>query len=257
MVVVEDICVRMVRWTATAGGELGGEGHTAHGGTVVRRAVTWLVMRVVMAAAHGRRMVITTSIPRPARHVARRRRPLSSSLDREWRTVCHRARVVAEARRWGVTDQPFANLDELLVLAGYGMAPSAPANDVLRRLVDVAHHDELAARVVLQRLMPGLLAIVRRRRDADADGSFEELVGAACLAIHAYCTERRPERIAANLVRDAGYRAFTAPRRRRSATEISIDPRTLDETPAVVVVSACEELAGLMADAREAGVDRP
>ena len=142
------------------------------------------------------------------------------------------------------------------MLAGFGLPPSAAANDVLGRLVDVAHDDELAERVVLERLLPGLLAIVRRRPTLDAHGSLEELIGAACLAIHAYDTARRPHRVAANLVREASYRAFTAPLRRRSASEVCIDPHALDETPAVVVVSSAEELALLLAEARAAGVDQ-
>jgi len=185
----------------------------------------------------------------------RRRHPLSTLLEDEWRTLRRRSAVVARARGWGVTEQPFADLDELLAHAGYGRENCDDANAVLRRLVDVAHRDELATRVVLQRLLPGLLAIVRRRHDDDQQGSLEELIGAACLAVQTYRTDARPQRVAANLVRDASYRAFTAPRRRRSATEIAIDPHSLDETPAVIVLSSGEELALLLAEARAAGID--
>jgi DNA-directed RNA polymerase specialized sigma24 family protein len=104
---------------------------------------------------------------------------------------------------------------------------------------------------VLQRLLPGLLAMVRRRGDA---GAFEELIGAAWLAIRSYRTDRRPERIAANLVHDAAYATFTAPRRRRSASEVAIDPRWLDESPAEVVVGPFEELVALLAEARADGL---
>ena len=142
------------------------------------------------------------------------------------------------------------------MLAGFGIAPAVATNEVLRRLVEVAHDDELAERVVLERLMPGLLGIVRKRPCVDPHGSLEELIGAACLAIHAYDTTRRPYRVAANLVRDAGYKAFTAPLRRRSASEVCIDPHVLDETPAVVVISSAEELALLLAEARAAGIDQ-
>jgi DNA-directed RNA polymerase specialized sigma24 family protein len=178
-------------------------------------------------------------------------RCLSARLDREWDLLRSRDRAVTRARAWGVTDRPFADLDELLALAGHHTARTAEANAVLGRLVEAAHADELASRIVLQRLLPGLLAIVRRR---GPDGQFEELIGAAWLAIRSYRTERRPERIAANLVRDAAYSAFTAPQRRRSASEVAIDPRVFEETPADDSVGACEELAMLLADARGAGV---
>jgi len=164
--------------------------------------------------------------------------------------------VLERARQWDVTDQPFDDLDQLLVLAGHRVTPTPATDAVLGALVEVGRSDELATRVVLQRMLPGLLAIVRKRRRVDAiDGSFEELLGAAWLVIRAYRPSDRPTRVAANLVRDAGYRAFIAPARRLSAKEISIDPRTLDETPAVIVVSSCEELAMLLAEARASGLD--
>jgi hypothetical protein len=126
-------------------------------------------------------------------------------------------------------------------------------NEVLRRLARLGRHDELAARVVLQRELPGLLAAVARRRRSP-DGAFEELVGAAWVTIRSSRTRWDHEQVAANIVRDAAYRAFTAPFRRRSATEIAVDPHTLDETPAVCEVSAGEELATLLAEARAEGV---
>ena len=185
------------------------------------------------------------------RHPASRTGSLAARLDREWDVLRSRARVVARARAWGVTNSPFADLDELLALAGHGTARSPEANAVLGRLVDVARVDELASRVVVQRLLPGLLAIVRRR---GADGGFEELIGAAWLAIRSYRTDRRPERIAANLVHDAAYTAFIAPQRRRSASEVAIDPQRFEDTPAEIVVASCEELANLLAEARKAGL---
>jgi hypothetical protein len=180
---------------------------------------------------------------------------LSARLDREWRSLSRRPDHIARARAWGVTTTPFADLDGLLALAGYRLDHSGERNAVLVALVRRGGHDDLAARIVLQRVMPGLLAVIRRRGWSD-DGSFEELVGAAWLAIRGSRAERAPEQIAANIVRDAAYRAFTAPRRRRSATEVSVDPKTLDETPAVHRVSACEELAVLMSDAIAAGLPR-
>ena len=178
-------------------------------------------------------------------------RCLSARLDREWELLRSRNRVVARARSWRVTDRVFADLDELLALAGHRTERTAEANAVLGRLVDAGRVDQLASRVVLQRLLPGLLAIVRRR---GPEGELEELIGAAWLAIRTYRTDRRPQRIAANLVRDAAYIAFTAPRRRRSASEVAIDPRRFDETPADESMNAFEELAMLLAAARGAGL---
>jgi hypothetical protein len=184
---------------------------------------------------------------RTERHV------LSVRLDREWRDLARRADAVARARSWRVTDEPFGDLDELLLLLGYHTAHTPACNERLLRVVEIGRWDELAARVVLQRVLPGLLAVIRRRRRSH-DGSFEELVGAAWLAIRACRTDTCPEQVAANVVRDAAYRAFTAPRRRKSATEIAVDPHTLEETADVPQIGPCEELATLLADAREFGV---
>lgn len=201
------------------------------------------------------RSLSPTSPASPA--ARRRRRPLSSRLDDEWQVLRRRPAVLAHTIAWHVTDTPIEDLDDLLRMCGWRTTPSPAANELLRRLVEHARTDELAARVVLQRILPGLLAIVRRRRrDADPEGCFEELVGAAWLVINAYRADRRRDRVASNLVRDASYRAFTAPSRRRSATEVCVDPHMLDETPAVVVLSSGEELATLMAEGRLAGVDR-
>jgi hypothetical protein len=176
---------------------------------------------------------------------------LSTRLDREWRLLRSRPGVVARARTWGVTSRPFADLDELLALAGHRTPRTAEANAVLGRLVAAARSDELASRVVVQRLLPGLLAVARRRTSS---GGFEELIGAAWLAIRAYHPDRRPERIAANLVHDAAYCAFIAPERRRMASEVPFDPHRFDEIPADDLPPACMELASLLAEARRAGL---
>ena len=107
---------------------------------------------------------------------------LSLHLALEWRALQARPDAVDRARRWRVTDAPFADLDELLRLAGFGAPHTTAGNEVLRRLARLGRQDELAARVVLQRVLPGLLATVARRRRSP-DGAFEELVGAAWLTI--------------------------------------------------------------------------
>ena len=188
-------------------------------------------------------------------HISTSQRCLSARLDDEWATIRTRPRLVARARAWAVTDVPFDDLDELLALAGYRVQSTPARNDVLARLVAIARRDELAARIVMQRVLPGLLAIVRRRREpGGTHGAFEELIGAAWLAIRSCRADRQPEHVAAAIVRDAAYRAFVAPVRRLAATEVSVDPRTLDETPFTVILSPCEELATLLGDARTAGL---
>lgn len=177
---------------------------------------------------------------------------LSHRLDLDWRALRRRPGALVRANTWRVVPWVIADLDDLLGACGFRVTHTAERNDVLARLVTLAHGDDLAARVVLQRVLPGLIGIARTRRVFERD-AFEELIGAAWLTIRR-CRPQDKRQLAANLVRDAAYRAFTAPGRRLSSTEVAVDPHVLDEEPAVDRTGPCEELATLLADARAAGV---
>ena len=95
---------------------------------------------------------------------------------------------------------------------------------MLRRLVIRAADDELAARIVLQRVLPGLLALVRRRQSRFGDDMLEHLVAAAWIAIRTFAPNRRPACMAAALIGEADHACFCRPGRRRSTTEVTFDP---------------------------------
>jgi hypothetical protein len=155
-----------------------------------------------------------------------------------------------------VTPRPFRTLDELLRLSGFNTASSAEADDVLRRLVIVAADEPLAARIVLQRLLPGLLAIVRQeqQRDRGVD-AFDLLAGEAWLAIVSYRADRRPTEIAARLLNDARHRAFTTPRRRDDRSLVDFVPTAMLDLPREPQPSsAFEELTVVLREAREDGL---
>jgi hypothetical protein len=155
-----------------------------------------------------------------------------------------------------VTPRPFRSLDELLGLAGFKSAHSAEADGVLRRLVVIAAAEPLAARIVLQRLLPGMLAIVRReqQRDRSVD-AFDLLVGEAWLAIVSYGVDRRPTDIAARLLNDARHRAFTTPRRRTERSpEDYVPTATLDLPLLPQPGSSFEELTIVLRQARQDGL---
>jgi hypothetical protein len=186
----------------------------------------------------------------------RRHRSLSARLDREWEQLRHRPAVLARARSWQVTPEPFASLDELLRLAGFRTAPSDAADEVLRRLVAIAAVEPLAARIVLQRLLPGLLAIVRREqlRDRWFD-AFDLLAAEAWLAIVSYRVDRRPTDVAARLLNDARHRAFTTPRRKRQRSrEDLVPPAQLDVPRPALPGSDFEELMIVLRSARHGGL---
>jgi hypothetical protein len=170
---------------------------------------------------------------------------IAPALRREWQRLRFRPELVAIARSWHVTERPFDDLDELLALAGYQSA-DADGPHVLRRLVERAADDELAARIVLQRILPGLLSVVRRRSPAGrTDGVLEELVGTAWITIRTFDTRRRPACLAAALICGAEHRAFRGPQRRLAALEVPIDPRRATAA-GERHVSAADELADVL-----------
>jgi DNA-directed RNA polymerase specialized sigma24 family protein len=183
-------------------------------------------------------------------------RHLSARLDREWEQLCRRPAVVERAQSWQVTATPFSSLGELLRLAGYRVAPTPEADEVLRRLVLVAADDPLAARIVLQRILPGLLVIVRREqlRDRDVD-ALDVLAAEAWLAIVTYRADVRRNDVAAKLLNDARHRAFTNPRRRQDHTrEDVVAPGRLDLPRLPQPGSSFEELTMVLRDARRDGL---
>jgi hypothetical protein len=187
-------------------------------------------------------------------------RPL---LDREWDRLRHRPSAVARARSWQLTHAWFDDLDGLLQLAGHGVASTAQSDDVLRRILHVGRHDELAARIALQRILPGLLAVVRRRAAGAGGphGLLEELVGAAWISIRSYDLDRRPSSLAAALVWSAEHRAFRTGTHRRAAAERAVSSATTSSwteelaDPSTLRRGPDEELFEVLSDARSAGID--
>jgi DNA-directed RNA polymerase specialized sigma24 family protein len=90
--------------------------------------------------------------------------------------------------------------------------PAAPneKDDVLRALVRVAPSEPFAARAVLQALLPGLKTLSRRlvRHGRSRGDVWQHLLATAWERIVTYPLERRPRRIAANLLLDTLHAAL-------------------------------------------------
>jgi DNA-directed RNA polymerase specialized sigma24 family protein len=194
----------------------------------------------------------TPSTRRPPRPLRPRAAPrpgyqLHPRLRDEWDHLAGQPELVARARSWDITDQPFDDLDELLTLAGNDVMGDPRCDVVLRRLVELAPSDVLAARIVLQRLVPGMLARVRflRRRGTHAE-VFEELAGAAWITIREFDPRRQPSCLAAALLAGTEYRAFGRDRRRLPKEPRPVNALIFDEHPIDIQPSAVEELADLV-----------
>ena len=189
----------------------------------------------------------------------------SHRLDAEWRHLRTARRSVDRARSWGDghPDHPLStivatstDLDDIVRATQRGARPAGVDDVILLRLVDLARADELAGRIVVQRLLPGLISrSLRYRGFRDSIDPVELAVPAVWLAIRAYDTDRRRHHVAASLLSDAVFQAFRRPIRRRSSTELALPDRVFvglasDDGP----TNAVEELAAVVRDARFAGL---
>jgi DNA-directed RNA polymerase specialized sigma24 family protein len=128
-----------------------------------------------------------------------------AQLEVDWERDARR-RVRARLRRWRAVEPTlarFSNGDELLAML-HGPAGASEKDGVMLALVRLARSEQLAGRVVLQALLPGLKMLWRRlfRGDASRAEIWQLLLAAAWERIVTYPVERRPGRIAANLLLD-------------------------------------------------------
>lgn len=144
-------------------------------------------------------------------------------LDAEWHRMRHSSRVLRQVNSWGLQDRAFNSLDEVLQAAGFRGAKCDPVSDqVLAAIVRRAATDPLAARIVLQRVIPPIIALAQRRGRTFNIG-FDDALGTALShaweVIRSYPIARRPIKIAVNIVRDTEYFAFSRDGRRRPQHE--------------------------------------
>ncbi|TPW12016.1 MAG: hypothetical protein FD127_2894 [Acidimicrobiaceae bacterium] len=194
--------------------------------------------------------------PDPSRHLVVR-------LQREWDRLSRSPRSVRRARTWGWQFQYIESLDDALALTGYSRSASERASarlvdgdEALGQLVHLARHDELAARLLLQRLLPGIAAAARKHSGGSrrVNDALDEVVAIAWTVIRTFPVERRPRFLAANLLRDIEYRAFVQPWR-RMATFVPQPSHSFDLAASPPPpVSATDELAELLDLAEQSGL---
>lgn len=169
---------------------------------------------------------------RPGQNPSGSSLPTATRLWLDWADLSSRRRNIVRANSWSLPGEPVTHLDQVLERSGYGQGPTDEDCDAyLSALTGLAHHDPLAGRIVVQRILPGLISTaIRRGRivHAGASGALDELVSAAWMVISRYPIDRRPHRVAANLLRDIEYQAFVRDSRtKRSRVEFASDNTTL------------------------------
>jgi DNA-directed RNA polymerase specialized sigma24 family protein len=128
------------------------------------------------------------------------------ALEREWAQL-ERSLLVGRYREWARDEPALARVSgagAMVRLLHAAQTSPAEKDEVLCALLRLAREDALAARAVLTALMPGLKSIARRllvdvRRREDV---WQLLLANAWEQIRAYPLERRPRRVAANLLLD-------------------------------------------------------
>lgn len=138
-------------------------------------------------------------------------------LESEWAVLARCPRMAETLARWGGED-PALRFDDLtsLVTSVERRDAGARATDrILAALARRAPADVGAARVLLQLLLPGCKSLVRRYRIGDRDERAAFVAASAYDRIRTYPIERRPEKIAANVLLDVRHRLI------RSAVEVS------------------------------------
>ena len=195
-----------------------------------------------------------------------RRGTILDRLAAEWQHITIRAADLDAVRRWGLPGGPIESLDDVLRRSGYiaanGAGTKARSDAVadhdsyLLHLLGMARHDPLAARIVLQRILPALWAMARRHALTHAAqlDLLDELIGNAWPAIRSYPIERRPRCVVPNLVRDIGFQTIVRPLRRRNAGERPTTHDMLLDREDVVSIEPLDELVALLSDARASGM---
>lgn len=146
-----------------------------------------------------------------------------------------------------------ADLDDVNIASQ--RTASDNGDSVLLALVAAARHDRLAGRILVQRLLPGLVsASAKYRFLCEGADPAEHAVGGLWIAIRRYDHARRTRHVAASLISDTVFATFRRQTRLRSATEESVEPATFDDDASDPTTAPIAELAAVIRDAAQAGV---
>lgn len=211
------------------------------------------------ATASGTTGNRTATIPRHPTY--RHATPLLAELDREWARMRRRPQVLRRVRSWSIDPvlAPFvtdiADLDGLVHATQPGIAGGRTGDDVLGCLLMLAGDEELAGRIVLQRMLPGLISRSRRWNGHRGADVCDIAIGAAWLAIRTFDVGARSRHVAPALIADALWIAFRRDSRRMTEQEVPVPGSVLMAYPAQPrEIAPIEALAGTLRAARRAGV---
>ncbi|MFZ8998486.1 MAG: hypothetical protein ACO3D0_08950 [Ilumatobacteraceae bacterium] len=168
-------------------------------------------------------------------------------VNREWARLHGDPAACRRASTWNLLTEPVDDLDRLIDLVGPD-DPERRAEPALHQLVALARTDDLATRIVLQRLLPDLVRVHRRRSwQGWTDVGLGDLLATGWIAIRTYNPARRPSRLAASLVSDVEYNEYRAALRRRGQ-HLPVDPVGFERLTADDDHDAATELQHLLVE---------
>jgi hypothetical protein len=195
---------------------------------------------------------------------------LFATLSIEWADLV-RSPAMSEALRGWALEDPRLRFGTMGDLVAAVERRDDRSHDVLAALAGRAPTDDLAARTLLQLLVPALSALARRLWAlGDADERAAAVVATAYERIRTYPIERRPRHVAANVVWDTTQRLLASISRQapnRKVRGVAVDEsgalgreqcddergRCWGRSELDEPASAAEELIGLLAWARRRG----
>ncbi len=177
----------------------------------------------------------------------------------EWEQLRSRRTTLRTVNSWDFMPRRVVDLDEVLELCGFGRAVDDVDGDrLLWHLVKQAETCDVAARIVLHRILPALMAMAKRRGQL-AHGGMEaamtDILATAWCVIREYPHHRRHHKVAANLVRDTEYHAFVRHHRLRHVDETQVGDEMLQRMIESNQEDDSREIVDVLNDAAEMGVD--
>ncbi|HEX7298905.1 MAG TPA: hypothetical protein VF257_07840 [Solirubrobacteraceae bacterium] len=179
-------------------------------------------------------------------------------LEHDWRRELASAALARRLAAWQAIEaalRPFADPVGVVRFLRRS-APGERQDRVLLALLARAAHDPAAARLVLHALLPGLKRLSARLLidTRDQEELWSALLAAAWQRIRGYPIDRRPRRVAANVLLDVMHDAVAA-RRRAVRDRNELDPAP--GTPPATRTEIDTDVEALLARAVHAGALNP
>ncbi len=177
-------------------------------------------------------------------------------LDAEWEIVRKSPAAATALTRWRTDERlaAFEDPQEILAATAIGVDPDH-SEVILRALAEQAVRCPVAARTLLQALLPGICAAARRARFHLGEDALAHATAEACVRIVGGVPARRPGRVAANVIMDVRAALMNSPGEPRNEMLVCESDVILESQPAPTPNDApADHVIDLVTAAHEAGV---